>query len=365
MKTIEDFTPEIRSKIDRYKSIVRDNLYSGKEHDINKREDTVKYIEYLYQIAKFKKPVVIVAKNPNQYRVFFELIKKNKGIVSQIYQKKNKHSELRNELYSELHSELYSELHSELYSELDSELDSELYNGKQRSHWLHLCSIYSRVHLTWYKFIKDEFKLKTSKEKELDYLYSLVNKTFISRCFFTKGYVLVLKTPKRIDRNTIGFHNTKKSAIEFEGGYEMYYVNGRKVTKDIVEEKFTLQDFLKEDNEDIKASMITVVKENRGQKGLLDFLGAKCIDEKKLNHKSGHKEILRLFKTKESFSFLQDRHGNMNQPYCWSEMKCPSTGSVYLIENSADFTCAIEAAKFLRPDFVPMELEYNFQEFNN
>ena len=300
MKKIEHLTQEIKNKIPEYISKVRDKLYSGEEHSTNKRSDTVKYIEEIYKIAGQKKPVVIIAKNPEEYKVFFSLLKKRSSLVSLIFKMKNNlyselrselnselgseldselhselcselrselyselcselnselnselgselDSELRSELRSELFSELYSELHSELGSELDSELhselrselgselyselDSELYSELRselcsritRSHWLFLCSIYSRVYLTWYMFIQKEFNIQTTKKKELEYLYELVNKTFIARCFFTKGYVLVLKTPKRIIRNERGFHSVKTAAIKFEGGYNMYY----------------------------------------------------------------------------------------------------------------------------------------------
>jgi hypothetical protein len=55
----------------------------------------------------------------------------------------------------------------------------------------------------------------------------------------------------------------------------------------------------------------------------------------------------------------------MGQPYCWSEMTCPSTGTTYLIENSADFTDAVEAMKFLRPALIPDDLEYKWKSFAN
>jgi hypothetical protein len=425
MKTLKDLTPEIRAKIPKYKSIIRDALYSGAEHKTNKRIDTVRYIEEVYKIAKKEKPVVIIAKNPLQYKLFFvalhnpKIFKKivmlrsmknkstkriniDKELMGELESKLNSElwseldgelwsglngeldrelrseldreldrelrSELDGELGGELRSELDGELGGELRSELDGELETAYPDGKKiiiKSHWLYLCSVYSRVYLTWYKFIQDEFKIKCSKQKELDYLYSLINKTFITRCFFNKYYVLVLKTPNKIIRNNIGFHNVHGGAICFEGGYNMYYINGRKVTKDLIDMKFTLQDFMSEDNEDMKGAMIEIIRERKGQEALMDFLGADVVDTKTITHSSGHSEIVKLYKTKAEYPFLQDRHGKMGQPYCWSEMTCPSTNTAYLIENSADFTDAIEAMKFLRPSFVPQELKYDFTNFNN
>ena len=118
-----------------------------------------------------------------------------------------------------------------------------------------------------------------------------------------------------------------------KGKYNMYYINGRKVDNKIIDLDFTFEDFIQETDEDLKACMITVIKEKRGQQSLMEFLGSEIVDEKTIEHESGHKEIVRLWKTKKSYGFLQDRFGNMNQPYCWSEMICPSTNSTYLVDS--------------------------------
>src|SRR3990167_10180234 len=488
MKTIKDLTPKIRAKIAIYKERCTKDLYSGKEYENYDRKKTVDYIEKIYSIAKQQKPVIIVAKDPIQYKIFFELIQKKMKIIALIFKLKNKlkilpeknelsnelcdelsselrrelrseldrelrseldrelsselrrelyselysklhskldselsselgreldselsselsselrrelrseldrelrseldrelsselrselnseldselSSELRNELYDELSSELYSELYSELHRELDSELyselDSELYKNKNRSHWLFYCSIYSRVYFTWYKFIQDEFSLTTKKKEDLDWLYqnSLNN---IARCFFTKGYVLVLQTPKHILRNNVGFHSITESSIMWGKG-NMYYINGRKINSilfnKVLKGILTFEEFLAIKNEDEKAGVITMIKENSGNEGLLKFLQAVCVDEKQIIHESGHIETVKLFKTIKKFSFLQDRFNNFDQPYAWTQMECPSTGQIYLIDTSADFTNVIDSIKFHRPEPVDFDLAYNF-----
>src|SRR3990167_2191352 len=496
MKTIKDLTPKIRAKIAIYKERCTKDLYSGKEYENYDRKKTVDYIEKIYSIAKQQKHVIIVAKDPIQYKIFFELIQKKMKIIALIFKLKNKlkilpeknelsnelcdelsselrrelrseldrelrseldrelsselrselnseldselyskldseldselSSELRNELCdelsselyselyskldskldrelsselgreldselsselsselrrelrseldreldselyskldSELHSELYSELHRELDSELHRELDSELYKNKNRSHWLFYCSIYSRVYFTWYKFIQDEFSLTTKKKEDLDWLYqnSLNN---IARCFFTKGYVLVLQTPKHILRNNVGFHSITESSIMWGKG-NMYYINGRKINSilfnKVLKGILTFEEFLAIKNEDEKAGVITMIKENSGNEGLLKFLQAVCVDEKQIIHESGHIETVKLFKTIKKFSFLQDRFNNFDQPYAWTQMECPSTGQIYLIDTSADFTNVIDSIKFHRPEPVDFDLAYNF-----
>ena len=74
LKTLEDFTPEIKAKIPLYKKKVLENLCNGKEYEMNTLQDTVKYVHKIYELAGRKyKPIVVLAKNPIEYRCFFEL----------------------------------------------------------------------------------------------------------------------------------------------------------------------------------------------------------------------------------------------------------------------------------------------------
>ena len=160
-------------------------------------------------------------------------------------------------------------------------------------------------------------------------------------------------------------HNAFGPAIDYGQDEQYYYLNGRKTSANIVNLEFTREEFINEQNEDVRASMITVLRERNGEKGVLDFLNAEEVDTKKIEHGSGHVETVSLYKTKEKYSFLQDRHGAQNKPYCWSIMVCPSTGATYTIANCPSFTDAVEAMKFLRPNGIPLSLDYNFLEFNN
>ena len=155
MKTLKDLTPEIRAKIEDYKKEVR-KFYDGIPFD---RDASVKYIEKIYDIANRKKPIVIFAENPIQYKLYFSLLKKNVDIINKAFLIKNKCSnvdtnsnfvnreidnyldnqlcrvirnrdltdQLDNKLYSELrHGDLFGEIFGELYIELDSTLGDEL-----------------------------------------------------------------------------------------------------------------------------------------------------------------------------------------------------------------------------------------------
>ena len=346
--------------------------------------DTITYVHTIYELSGNKKPLVILAKNPKEYKLLFTLLP---------YVLSSKTLTLDGELYNKLYDKLGSllpETMDSLTESIGSTLNAnnldilkdenggnsikdydkiikELSSNLNRSSWGWYCSIYSRIYLTWFKFIQDEFKIDHDKSGILDKLYGLINKTFISRCYFTNKYVLVLKTPKTVEFNSDDvLHNVNGPSYTFNGNdNNFYHINGREVPEKYITEPITKEMFLNETDEDLKACMITIIKERDGNEGLLKFLNAELIDEQKLTHFDGYDEIIKLYKTKESYSFLQNRHGEFNQKYCWTEITCPSTNSTYLIDNSADFTDALEALKFLRPSFVPEDLSYVWENFAN
>lgn len=354
MITKKDLIPEIRAKIPTYKEKCTKDLYSGIEYENFNYDMTVGYIEKLYELVDRDKPIVIIAKDPSDYTKKFRILQNDEvsDKIITLYKEKNINPH-KNIDINEIESCLK-----------DCDVDRSI---SPKSHFLFLCSTYHRVYLTWFKFIQDEFKIEHKNKEILNWLYANANNN-ISRCYFTKAYVLVLRMPKYIKRNSIGFHNVDGYAVEWEN-YGIHYINGRKISSEIfnavTNKTYTFDDFNTETNEDVKASIITLMSDKFGNQELCDFLDAEVVDEQKITHLSGHSEIVKIWKTKKTYEFLSDLNGKPNQPYAWLELKCPSSGSIYMIPTSPHFKDAIEACKFHRPQQIPNELRYDFQSFNN
>ncbi len=360
MKTIKDFTPEIKAKIPDYISRAKDDLYSGVEAANWKKEDTIVYLNKVYQYSQKELPAVVVANNPEEYKMFFDLLfngKKNKKFektIEKIVEDKNNGKESKEELNIE---ETLRKTKWNSGSAIEAKYD-----------YLFLTSEYARVYLMWYRFIHKEFDIPFSKSEDLEWFYQHINQASISRCYFTEKICLVLRMPSKIIRNEVGFHSIHEPAIQFVGGFGAYYLNGRRVPNWVFEnfENGTLTfDMLNnEKNEDIRASIITLIKERSGNEGLMKFLNATLVDEKKVEHENGYSETLRIWKTKQKYSFLVDSKGNTDVPYAWIEMICPSTGQTYLIDTCPTFKDAIECAKWHRPKMVPSSVPYVWQSAN-
>lgn len=359
-----ELTPELKQKIEDYKDQCIKDLFEGREYNNFDPKVGEEYIEKIYEVAGFKKPVVLWAHDPIDYKNKFVLIDKREQVKNDIYDlyKRKNNSRTKQSKNRELLDNIQSYLDNNLPSK------KEISNTDVTSEYLFLCSTYHRVYLTWYKFIQDEFDINHEHRELLNWLYERSNNN-IARCHFEEEFVLVLRMPKGVKRQDNGFHSLDGPAIHWGDSYKMYYINGRKVPNYLYEKAYnktlTFDEFIELDNEDYKAGIITLYKERHGQDALMKFLGAVEVDSKEIKHSSGHTEVVSLYKTVDKFEFLADVDGNMNQPYAWLKLSCPSTGTIYLVDTSAHFTNALEACKFHRPQTIPRELEYDFKKFNN
>lgn len=366
MKNLSDYTEEIKSKINIYKDKCVNDLYNGTEHSLWKREYTVNYINYIYKLSNEKdKPVVVIADNIIEYKLYFNLL------FNELYNKKS--TKIINSVHKIINDPNSSSEDISNSEKLILDLKNDLSHMKTNlikaeTHYLFICSEYARVYLMWFKFIKDEFKLSTSVEEKLDWLYDNVNKSNMAKAFFCKNIVLVLRMPKKIKRNSVGFHSVDNEGAIIYDNQKLHYINGRSIPNWVFDKYFsktlTFEDFVNEDNEDIKAGIITLIKENEGNEGLIKFLDAIKVDEQIIHHANNYSETMILYKTKSKYSFLKDSKGNTDVSYAWLSMNCPSTGSNYLIDTCPTFTDVLECAKWHRPNQINSKIPYFWQSAN-
>lgn len=179
--------------------------------------------------------------------------------------------------------------------------------------------------------------------------------------------IIIIKRPIEIHRQNGRLHSLVGPAILWEDGYCQYYINGRNMPR-IIFEKFkssalTKEMFLSEQNEDIRAGIYELI-ESKKEGAMLEFLDADEIDRKTINHKNNEHEEFILYKTKQKFNGEEDLNGRSPAPLAWLKMSCPSTGQNYLIPTDGSFSNCLDAAKYHRPEIVPQNLEYAWNQRN-
>lgn len=361
MKNIKDLTPEIEAKIPQYIERYTRGIFDGQRFENFKKEDAEKLIFWNYEKCGFKRPVVLVAENPYEAQIFFNYIKLNQEIFAPILY-------LNYCIINDLEIPKEFNFSSQLSSQLSSQISVYNYD------YLFTSNIWSNGLVAWYKFIKDEFNIDAEINIMLDSWSDLYQNSNVYSSIFSELVCVVSKYPKKIHRNINNdLHNTNGSSVEWNNSTDMtnfdcYYVNGRNINKELFKKvnskEFTFEDFKLLSNEDEKAAVLTIIKENEGNVGLMKFLNAICIDEKIIKHENGYSETIKLFQTKEKFDILQNSKGEFNQPYAWINMKCPSTGSEYLIDTCPTFTDVLKCAKWHRPKLVPDSVDYIWTSAN-
>jgi len=318
MKKIESLTPEQESKLDSHREKWLSKVFNYEFYNNHDKDRTDISMKRLYNFCGLAEPEVLLLDSPMQCQVKVNELMGNKD----------------NLVYEPFSS----------YINVDD------------ISWL-----------SFYSFFMDNFDILDEYKDDFNLVLECVENSYLQ--IQMDKVCLVSKYPKKIARNENNdLHCTTGFAIEFADGYGQHYVNGRFLEKELFEECSSLINakiaFHNQDNEDIKAAIITIIKENYGNEGVLEMLDASIVDEQTVVHKNGYEEIIKLYKTNKTYSFLQNSKGDLDQPYAWIEFTCPSTKSVYLIDTCPTFKDAVKCAKWHRPDNVPGDIDYTWQSAN-
>jgi hypothetical protein len=322
MITLDQFTDEIKAKIPDYIDHALDGVFDGKNYETFSYDDAMAIVNKLYDMAEKPRPKhLIVVENPLEAKVIFHYLTDNENMI-------------------ETAAKGISNLPEK---EIKDYIKKNKGNMKFVESSLFAIGIYARYYYTWYKFIQDEFKIKTTgAAAELDELERLNYKANIYSAIFCEEVCIVSKYPTKIVRNANNaLHNPAYQAVTWKSTFpctawdDCYYINGRHVPKNIFlkAKKLTREQFLKETNSEFKAAWYEIL----GQKGMLDLLGAMEVDKQTLVHNNGDLEEVTLLKTKETFEEID------NQPFAWVKMVCPSTGTQYLQGVEPHHTNALDA----------------------
>lgn len=263
-------------------------------------------------------------------------------------------------------------------------------------------SVYSSGFYAFYDYFT---RIGTINNTEFNILKEIKNSGLWANITFDTDSFIV-PYPEVIALNAAGeLHNTRGSAISFKYSPEVaefmhkdmilrglksegdpvdmydnfYFINGRQMPARIFEKPFTAEDFINEEDSDVKAGMYEIM-ESRGEGTMLEFLGAECVDTQEVEHEvelfdgegsnakligtKKETELMQLFKTKQKFAEEEDLNGKSPARLVWLKLTCPSTGTNYLIPSDDSFDKAVDAAKYHRPRYVPNNIPYNWSQRN-
>ena len=221
--------------------------------------------------------------------------------------------------------------------------------------YLFCLNVYSDSYFTFYKFIQDEFDIKTTgNAKKLDTFYELQKNSGVFAAIFAEDACIVSKYPQIIHRDEENrLHNIEGVSVAWdardhstempETEWKCYYIHGRNVPakyfEKVLKGDYTSDDFINETNEELKGAAYEIM----GQEKFIKMMDAEIIDSGKITHANDEIEIVELYKTKHVLKELE------NNPLAWIKFICPTTGASYFIDVEPKWTDAREAALSTSP----------------
>jgi hypothetical protein len=191
------------------------------------------------------------------------------------------------------------------------------------------------------------------------------NKANIYSAIFSELVCVVSKYPTKIDRNeSLLLHNTSGPAIEWNHSIEFtkwsgHYVNGRNILQKhfdaIINQKYTIEDFINEPNEEQKSTCIALMQEKFGDEHLVRFF-------------SKYLKEIDTFVDKKDEKYLIGTTGGMNvgvyalfkgeinnEDVAYIRCYCPSSDRMFFLGVDSDHNNAKDAIASLYR--IPLKLK--------
>jgi len=362
MKTLKDLTPEIEAKIPAYKKMAIEGVYDGKlyrEFDVKKAEAA---IEWNYKQIGLKAPIVLVAENPMEQQLMFNFLNTSKAKkITDLISKKADRQLIEEALIESVKS-------APKYSKEDLNTLKTVNNS-----YLFTLNVYSNCYYAWFKFIKEEFNLPLTVEKEFEECFKLQRESGVYSCIFSEEVAVVCKYPKKIFQESEGqfrLHNVEGQAVEWGSvtgiQFDCYYIMGRNLDKELFfklkNKQYTVADFASESDEEIKSACISYMQETEGDGYLVHFFKDNLkqvdtyVDKKSEEYLEGTTQgmnvgVYDLFK------------GSINSvDIAYVRCYCPSTDRMFFLGVSSEHTKAKDAIASLYR--VPRKLKDHIKEIN-
>ena len=141
--------------------------------------------------------------------------------------------------------------------------------------WGYCCYISSYSNFGWVSFYDYFTKIGILNDEKFNKYSSLI-KSRIYQSYTFENVVIAIQPPKHIHLDDEGRMNSlTEKAFEWTDGYGFYYVSGCNISEELFnklkEDSITINDFLTEENEEVKSAIISYIQQSKGDAGVMSF----------------------------------------------------------------------------------------------
>ena len=226
------------------------------------------------------------------------------------------------------------------------------YNGFSNYGWVSFYDFFERIN------VLDNFKFKQYK------------KLIKSNCFNAyeyENYVFAIQAPIVITKNDSGVLNSiEDAAVQFKDGTKYYYIQGRNISEELFtklkEDKYTMEDFSKEEDEEIKSACVSFMQQSKGEDYIVSFFRDNLrevntyVDKKDERYLEGTTKGMNV----GVYTLFKGQINNTDIAYvrCY----CPSTDRMFFLGVNSEHNNAKDAIASLYR--VPRKLKQHITHIN-
>ena len=316
-------------------------------------------IEWLYKRLNLPKPFIWYCDSPIMCQIILNVLKNNFNIRANIGDNiranirdniwANIGDNIRDNIWANIGDNIWDNIRDNIWANIGANIGDNIRDNKLIYESFSSCGNVSDF--GWVAFYDYFRKLNYFKFDWSDFLsFQQLLKSGVYDFVAFRNFLIVSSCPIETHRDQNNrLHNINGASVVFKDEYSVFAIHGRILPSWIWidKEKITKEQFVLTKNAEIRGGIYAVL----GEKKIMELLECLEIDKQLIQHQNDDVEIVKLFRTIETFSEIGNKH------LAWVKFICPSTGTEYLIACEPHHTNAKEAAASLS---IFKKEEYSF-----
>ena len=231
------------------------------------------------------------------------------------------------------------------------------YNGFSNYGWVSFYDFFERIN------VLDNFKFKQYK------------KLIKSNCFNAyeyENYVFAIQPPIVITKNESGVLNSiEDAAVQFKDGTKYYYIQGRNVSEELFtklkEDKYTMEDFTKEEDEEIKSACVSFMQQSKGEDYIVSFFRDSLKEVNTFVDKKDERYLEGTTKGMNVGVYTLFKGQINNTDIAYVRCYCPSTDRMFFLGVNSEHNNAKDAISSLYrvPRKLKQQLKRDLSDWEN
>ena len=312
-------------------------------------------IEWLYKRLNLPKPFIWYCDSPIMCQIILNVLKNNFNIRANIGDniRDNIGANIGDNIWANIgdniRDNIWANIRDNIWANIGANIGDNIRDNKLIYESFSSCGNVSDF--GWVAFYDYFRKLNYFKFDWSDFLsFQQLLKSGVYDFVAFRNFLIVSSCPIETHRDQNNrLHNINGASVVFKDEYSVFAIHGRILPSWIWidKEKITKEQFVLTKNAEIRGGIYAVL----GEKKIMELLECLEIDKQLIQHQNDDVEIVKLFRTIETFSEIGNKH------LAWVKFICPSTGTEYLIACEPHHTNAKEAAASLS---IFKKEEYSF-----